>query len=206
MQEYDFVPAIGMKSKRFWKEVRELTKKHDADNILAYMMHMLDKAQAAEVPVRKENFVDFGRSVFLFEGVNGWFDRINAYGKKQGFKVKHYIISSGIREMIEATDIAKKFSAIYASTDDQHIVAPAVVGAGVGVVEGAAAEFAVADQGNALRPGFAVGGGHVEIGEKSQQGGGQVPHIVIIPAGVGQVTLFIVRVPSTDVRLRHHGF
>ena len=115
MQEYDFVPAIGMKSERFWQEVRELTKKHDADNILTYMMHMLDKAQAAEVPVRKENFVDFGRSVSLFEGVNGWFDRINAYGKKQGFKVNHYIISSGIREMIEGTPIAKEFAAIYAS-------------------------------------------------------------------------------------------
>ena len=115
MQEYDFVPAIGMKSERFWQEVRELTKKHDADNILTYMMHMLDKAQAAEVPVRKENFVDFGRSVSLFEGVNGWFDRINAYGKKQGLKVYHYIISSGIREMIEGTPIAKEFAAIYAS-------------------------------------------------------------------------------------------
>ena len=115
MQEYDFVPAVGMTSQAFWQEVNELTKEQNADNILAYMMHMLDKANAEHVPVRKENFVDFGRSVSLFEGVNGWFDRINAYGKKQGFKVKHYIISSGIREMIEGTHIAKKFSAIYAS-------------------------------------------------------------------------------------------
>ena len=115
MQEYDFVPAIGMTGKTFWKQVNRLTREHKADNILAYMMHMLDKAQAAEVPVRKENFVNFGRSVSLFEGVDDWFDRINAYGKEQGFKVKHYIISSGIREMIEGTPIAKKFAAIYAS-------------------------------------------------------------------------------------------
>jgi hypothetical protein len=115
MQEYDFVPAIGMTSKGFWKEVGDLTKKHNADQILVYMMHMLDKARAAEVPVRKENFVDFGRSVILFDGVIEWFDRINTYGKQQGFKVEHYIISSGIREMIEGTPIAKKFAAIYAS-------------------------------------------------------------------------------------------
>ena len=115
MQEYDFVPKIGMTSKHFWQEVNALTKKHNADNILIYMMHMLDKAQAAQVPVSKENFVAFGQSVALFEGVKSWFDRINAYGKKQGFKVNHYIISSGIREMIEGTPIAKKFSAIYAS-------------------------------------------------------------------------------------------
>ncbi len=115
MQEYDFVPAIGMTSKAFWKEVDELTKKHDADQILLYMMHMLDKARAAEVPVRKENFVAFGRSVILFEGVADWFDRIDAHGKQRGFKVEHYIISSGIREMIEGTPIAQKFAAIYAS-------------------------------------------------------------------------------------------
>jgi phosphoserine phosphatase len=115
MQEYDFVPKIGMTSKRFWQEVNALTKKHNADNILIYMMHMLDKAQAAQVPVSKENFVAFGQSVALYEGVKSWFDRINAHGKKQGFKVNHYIISSGIREMVEGTPIAKEFAAIYAS-------------------------------------------------------------------------------------------
>ena len=116
MQEYDFVPAIGMIGKDFWKAVDELTRKHDADPILVYMMHMLDKANAAHVPVRKADFVEFGRSVTLFEGVAGWFDRINAYGKEQGLHIDHYIISSGIREMIEGSPIAKCFAAIYASS------------------------------------------------------------------------------------------
>ena len=116
MQEYDFVPAIGMTKKAFWKEVSELAKMHNADSILMYMMHMLDKAQAAHVPVRKADFVNFGRSVTLFDGVVDWFDRINAYGKQRGLKVEHYMISSGNREMIEGTPISKKFSAIYASS------------------------------------------------------------------------------------------
>lgn len=116
MQEYDFVPAVGMTKKAFWKEVGELAKVHNADSILMYMMHMLDKAQAAHVPVRKDDFVNFGRGVALFEGVADWFDRINKYGKERGLKVEHYIISSGIREMIEGTPIAKKFISIYASS------------------------------------------------------------------------------------------
>lgn len=115
MQEYDFVPAIGMTKKRFWKEVNDLTREHNADNILAYMMHMIDKAGAAGVKVRREDFEAFGRSVTLFGGVEAWFERIDAYGAARGFQVKHYIISSGIREMIEGTPIAGKFSAIYAS-------------------------------------------------------------------------------------------
>lgn len=116
MQEYDFVPAVGMTKKAFWKEVGELAKEHNADSILMYMMHMLDKAQSAHVPVRKDDFVNFGRAVALFEGVVDWFGRINKYGKEHGLKVEHYIISSGNREMIEGTPIAKKFSAIYASS------------------------------------------------------------------------------------------
>lgn len=116
MQEYDFVPAIGMTGKAFWKEVNALTRRHDADNILVYMKHMLDRAEAAQVPVHKENFAAFGRSVTLFDGVAEWFDRIDAYGKGRGFTVKHYIISSGIREMIEGSPIAEKFEAIYASS------------------------------------------------------------------------------------------
>jgi hypothetical protein len=80
------------------------------------MKHMLDKAEAAQVPVRKVDFLNYGRSVRLFEGVIDWFNRINEYGKKQGVNVKHYIISSGNREMIQGTPIAKKFAAIYASS------------------------------------------------------------------------------------------
>lgn len=116
MQEFDFVPAIGMTKETFWPEVTALAKAHNADSILIYMKYMLDKARAAHVPVHKEDFVKFGRSVTLFEGVASWFDRINVYGKDHGLKVKHFIISSGIREMIEGTRIAKKFSAVYASS------------------------------------------------------------------------------------------
>ncbi|RMH48451.1 MAG: haloacid dehalogenase-like hydrolase [Gammaproteobacteria bacterium] len=115
MQEFDFVPKIGMSRKKFWGEVNRLAKKHNADNILMYMMHMLDKAREAKVPVRREDIRHFGESVELFSGVIDWFGRINKYGREHGVNVQHYIISSGIREMIEGTPIAGKFAAIYAS-------------------------------------------------------------------------------------------
>jgi hypothetical protein len=116
MQEYDFVPKIGMKKKDFWKEVHDLAKDHNGDNILMYMMHMLDKANSAKVSVRKSDIKEFGRSIKLFEGVKSWFGRINKYGGKRGVKVQHYIISSGLREMIEGTVIGGEFAAIYASS------------------------------------------------------------------------------------------
>lgn len=115
MQEFDFVPKLGLKPGAFWKEVGELAKSVDGDNILVYMGLMLQKAAASHVPVHKSDFSDFGKTVPLFDGVVDWFDRINKYGRDLDVKVEHFILSSGLREMIEGTPIAKKFTKIYAS-------------------------------------------------------------------------------------------
>lgn len=125
MQERDFIPAIGMKSKKFWSEVKSECKKHNADEILIYMKLMLQKAGQAEVQVRKEDFENYGRQLELFNGVEDWFRRINRYGKHSGIKVSHHIISSGIREMISGSDISRYFDDIYASSYcyDHHGVA-----------------------------------------------------------------------------------
>lgn len=125
MQERDFIPEIGMTKKAFWNEVRRKCREHQADNILIYMMLMLDKANASAVQVRRQNFIRYGRDLELFAGVEDWFGRINAYGKLGGFRVTHHIISSGIREMILGTPIRRHFKDIYASSYcfDHHGVA-----------------------------------------------------------------------------------
>ena len=135
MQERDFIPAIRMKTNKFWNEVAEESKKHQADNILVYMKLMLEKAHSSSVKVRESDFKIYGKKLPFFDGVlqykennhleKGWFDRINDYGKESNVKVEHYIVSSGIREMIRGTSIVKKFSAIYASSFfyDHHGVA-----------------------------------------------------------------------------------
>ena len=38
--------------------------------------------------------------------------RINSYGKQSGVSVEHYVISSGIREMVAGTSIGRKFKAM----------------------------------------------------------------------------------------------
>lgn len=135
MQERDFIPEIGMNKGEFWDEVNEESKKHEADNILIYMWQMLTKAESAKVPVRKENFMEYGANLPFFEGIlpysdgdyndPGWFERIDQWGKLSGVDVKHYIISSGIREMVLGSKIAKKFTAIFASSFcyDHHGIA-----------------------------------------------------------------------------------
>ena len=115
MQEYDFIPALNMLSNQFWTSVSQLAKKHEMDPILAYMHAMLDEADKAKVAVRKANFKSFGANIVLFPGVKGWFSRINTYAKAKGVRLEHFIISSGIREMVEGTSIYKEFKKVYAS-------------------------------------------------------------------------------------------
>lgn len=115
MQEYDFVPALKIKPAQFWQEAKAMAVKQDADEILAYMRLMIEKAEAAQVRVRKENFTEFGAGIEFFPGVIDWFERINKYGKSKGVRVEHFIISSGLREMIEGTPIFKHFRRVYAS-------------------------------------------------------------------------------------------
>ncbi|WP_295947711.1 HAD family hydrolase [uncultured Bartonella sp.] len=115
MQEAQFLPNIGMKPKDFWEEVNQLAKENQGDNVLIYMSRMLRKAEAAEVPVRCEDFKKLGEAVKLFNGVESWFQRINIYGKSKGVDVKHYLLSSGNYEIIAGTAIAKEFTEIYAS-------------------------------------------------------------------------------------------
>ena len=117
MQEYGFLRAVKAKSaSAFWEETNALGRSEKADDIAAYMWVMLEKLKAKKIKPTRAAFRKFAADIELFAGVSEWFDRINEYAKKQGVELRHYIISSGLKEMIEGTKIAKKFYTIFAST------------------------------------------------------------------------------------------
>lgn len=122
MQEYSFIRSLQQSPKDFWEQASKIAEQQDTDEILAYMYHMCREADKADIKIRKSDFEDFGKCVQFFPGLlpeNGekdWFDRVNAYGARYGATIKHYVISSGIKEMIEGTAIAGKFDRIYASS------------------------------------------------------------------------------------------
>ena len=117
MQEYRFMEAIGVDDKdAFWQEVDQMRDMHNANQILCSMRMMIEKARAAHVPITRLSFQNFGANIPLFPGVVEWFENINKIGEQLGLEVRHYINSSGMREMIEGTEIASYFSSIYASS------------------------------------------------------------------------------------------
>ena len=115
MQEHQFLPEIGLTPEKFWKEAQCLARKHQADEILTYMLLILKKASEANKSVRLEAFKERGRAIALFDGVEGWFDRITQYGRKRDVRIEHYLVSSGNEEIIAGSSIASKFEKVYAS-------------------------------------------------------------------------------------------
>lgn len=115
MQEHVFLPKLGLDARAFWARANALAEGQQGDPILTYMHRMLVEANAADIPMRREDWAAHGAGIALFPGVEDWFDRMNAEGAARGLAVEHYVISSGLRELIEGTTIRRHFRAVFAS-------------------------------------------------------------------------------------------
>ena len=118
MQEYTFLPQIGEDPAAFWAEVNAFAKKHEADNLITYMHLMYQKAKAKGIRIDRAELVKQGRAVELFAGVTEWFAAIAEYVKLRAetpVEIKHYLVSSGLKEIIEGTAIYPEFANVFAS-------------------------------------------------------------------------------------------
>lgn len=116
MQAFEFIPSLGMDVDAFWNECGVLSQSNLMERNLTYMYLMIHKAKQKGIPITREKFISFGKTIKLYEGVEEWFAKIDAYAAKQGVVIDHFIISSGLKEIIEGCSIASHFKKIYASS------------------------------------------------------------------------------------------
>ena len=117
MQEFGLLKALGYDNPNdFWDHCDQLAKSNDAGSISVVMYALQAAAKQAGIPLTREGLQAFGQEVSFFPGVLEWFDKINTYADELGIQVKHYINSSGVKEMVEGCAIAKYFEKIYACT------------------------------------------------------------------------------------------
>lgn len=115
MQEYSFIPNLNMDALSFWKEADSIRNNCKMDSVLTYMYLMKSKMEENNKCLTREYLNKMGENIELFPGVSDWFSRINEYGKKHGMTIEHYIISSGLKEIIDGSVIGKYFKTIFAS-------------------------------------------------------------------------------------------
>lgn len=117
MQHYGVLPLLDIKPSDFWQDVKNKRKKQSAEELLVYMREMIKRADHLNVKLDRDSFKEHGAKISFFLGVETWFDRINGYVSQisdEAVEVRHYIISSGLKEMIEGCKIADHFERVYA--------------------------------------------------------------------------------------------
>lgn len=113
MGEFDLFPLLE-KDITFYNEINDYQISNNMDRTLCYMYLILQRAREKNIKITRKLLNDSGKNIELFPGVSSWFKRINRYGSRYNLKIEHYIISSGLKEMIEKIKIAKYFKKIYA--------------------------------------------------------------------------------------------
>ena len=114
MEDYSFIPSLGYTPAQFWQKANNFGWENQMDGLLAYMYTMIEECRAQGKTLNRDYLVQCGKAIELFPGVREWFDRIDAFGDSLGVTVEHYVLSSGLKEIIEGSGIAHHFKKIYA--------------------------------------------------------------------------------------------
>ena len=113
MQNYTFIPNLGMTPDEFWGETGKLSQKYEVERILSYMYCMIKFAKEKGIKMTKEYLQECGKAIKFYPGVTTWFKRINDYALEKGIIVEHYLVSSGTKEIVEGCSIVDEFKQIY---------------------------------------------------------------------------------------------
>ena len=114
MQNYSFIPSLHIKPAEFWSAANDLSKRENMEPLLAYMYLMIEWSKKNQLPINREAFVQLGKDIEYFPGVETWFKRIDEYGASKNVEVQHYVISSGNKEIIEGSSIFQYFKEVFA--------------------------------------------------------------------------------------------
>jgi 3-deoxy-D-manno-octulosonate 8-phosphate phosphatase KdsC-like HAD superfamily phosphatase len=125
MQEETIFKAYGIDKKKFWARSQSLVIRRGYEKTLAYLKLLIDDPVFRKCPLSKQKMKDLARDVPYYPGVDeGYFDQLDAFIKslpevsEAGITLEHYIISSGLQDILDGVSIRKYFKKIYACEYD----------------------------------------------------------------------------------------
>ena len=116
MQDDVIFPAFGINAESFWRRCAELMREQGYDNELAYMKVMLDTF-GMDRPTNAE-LKKLGSKLNFYKGLPEMFEefRNNLLKEEQiahGITVEHYIISSGLKVLLDGSRLQPYVRAIF---------------------------------------------------------------------------------------------
>lgn len=116
MQDEVVFPAFGIKAENFWQRCSELVQENGYDSELAYMKVLLDQL-GMDRPTHAE-LKKLGAKLNFYKGLPEMFEEfreglLTAEHAAHGISVEHYIISSGMKVLIDGSRLAPFVRAIF---------------------------------------------------------------------------------------------
>ena len=115
---YTLFPYLKIKPDNFWKLVDKEMKKYDADWLLVFMRLILELAEQKKLLITRDILKKITGNIVYCKGIPSYFDRINKFFKKEfkDYKLRHYVVSGNLLEIIKHSKIAKYMHNIFASS------------------------------------------------------------------------------------------
>lgn len=120
MQEDTIFKEYKIDADRFWREVSRVTKNEGYDGALCYLNKLIFDPAYQKKPLTEKRLATLARKVRYCPGVKSFFPRIHRFVENQArcagqdVSLEHYIISSGLKTILDKMSIRKYFKAIYA--------------------------------------------------------------------------------------------
>ncbi|HKZ22263.1 MAG TPA: haloacid dehalogenase-like hydrolase [candidate division Zixibacteria bacterium] len=120
MYDYGVLPALKIEPDEFWKEVSKKAKKDNADPMLCYMYLLLKKGENTEgkLTFKVKDLKKLSKKIRYYRGVPQHFEKLEKYVEEKSkgqVKLRFYLISAGLKEILDGISIKRKFHNIFAS-------------------------------------------------------------------------------------------
>lgn len=130
MQDHTILRRAGIDPKEFWSNCTALIKEKGYDQELAYMKRMLEHEQIKAFS--NQDLQEMGPDLTFFPGVPECFDELQDLVKvhkyeEVGIRLEHYVVSSGLKAILDGSRIANHVKAIFGcefDEEDGHISFP----------------------------------------------------------------------------------
>lgn len=116
MQDEAIFPVYGVNAERFWERCLEMVERQGFDSELAYMKNLLDVLRV-DRPSNAE-LRRLGERLTFYPGLPEMFEELEQVTlteehRQAGIGIEHYIVSSGLKALLEGSRLAKYVRAIF---------------------------------------------------------------------------------------------
>ncbi len=129
MQEDTIFREWGVDKKEFWAKSDALVQQ-GYERTLAYLSLLIHDKAFKKKPLSRKALHRLACQIEYFPGVKTFFTAVDRYlqsipeVREWGIQVEHYIVSSGMKEILEKASVAGNFKAIYACEYDYDAKGP----------------------------------------------------------------------------------